>query len=112
MSDEKTATKTIMLSDGTAVEFRELTVSEWERMHQIKSNGDLEIAGETVTADALLMTWTITRAVLNPPDLVKVLLNGMEEGRIAETEMMDIHNAILDFTAERALARVAPKGTA
>ena len=32
MSDEKTATKTIMLSDGTAVEFRELTVSEWERI--------------------------------------------------------------------------------
>jgi hypothetical protein len=36
----------------------------------------------------------------------------MEEGRIAETEMIDLHNAILDFTAERVLARVTPKGQA
>ena len=42
MSDEKTATKTILLSDGTAVEFRELTKSEWERMERIKFGGSLE----------------------------------------------------------------------
>jgi len=112
MSDEKTATKTILLSDGTAVEFRELTKSEWERMERIKFGGSLEIGRETLTRDAVLMAWTITRAVLSPPDITNVLLSGMEEGRIAETEMIDLHNAILDFTAERVLARVSPTGRA
>jgi hypothetical protein len=111
MSDEKTATKTIVLSDGTAVEFRELTKSEWERMERIKS-GATKIGGETLTRDALLMAWTITRAVLSPPDITKVLLTGMEEGSIAEAEMIDLHNSILDFTAEQVLARVTPRGRA
>ena len=55
MSDEKTATKTILLSDGTVVEFRELTKSEWERMERIKFGGSLEIGRETLTRDAVLM---------------------------------------------------------
>jgi len=83
-----------------------------ERMERIKFGGSLEIGRETLTRDAVLMAWTITRAVLSPPDITNVLLSGMEEGRIAETEMIDLHNAILDFTAERVLARVTPTGRA
>ena len=105
-------TKTIALSDGTAVEFRELTKPERERMERIKSGGSLEVGGESLTRDAVLMAWTITSAVLSPPDITNVLLAGMEEGRLADAEMVDLHNAILDFTAEQVLARVTPRGRA
>ena len=58
---------TKLLSDGTAVVFRELTKSEWNGMEQIKTGGNLKICGETLTTDALVMLWTITRAVLSRP---------------------------------------------
>jgi hypothetical protein len=50
-------TKTIALSDGTKVKIRELTKPEWERMERIKSAGSIDVEGETLTTEALLMVW-------------------------------------------------------
>jgi hypothetical protein len=106
------ATKTIALSDGTKVKIRALTKSEWERMERIKSGGSIDVEGETLTSEALLIVWTITNAVKSPPRIIDVLFTGMEEGRIAKKEMIDLYTAIVDFTAERLLVDVTPKGRA
>jgi hypothetical protein len=104
------ATKTITLSDGTKVKIRALTKPEWERVERIKSGGSIDVEGETLTTEALLIVWTITSAVKSPPRIIDVLFTGVEEGRIAKNEMIDLHNAIVDFTAERLLADVTPTG--
>src|SRR4029453_18041285 len=95
------ATKTITLSDGTKVKIRALTKPEWERMERIKSGGSIDVEGETLTTEGLMIVWTITSAVKSPPRIIDVLFAGVEEGRIAKKEMIDLHNAIVDFTAER-----------
>jgi hypothetical protein len=46
------------------------------------------------------------------PSVIDVLFTGVEEGRIAKKEMIDLHNAIVDFAAERLLADVTPTGRA
>jgi hypothetical protein len=59
-----------------------------------------------------VIAWSITTAVTSPSSIIDVLFTGMEEGRIADAEMIDLHKAILDFTGSQLLAGMRPNGQA
>jgi hypothetical protein len=58
------------------------------------------------------MMYTITTAVLRSTKILDVLFDGMDAVRIDEVEMVELHNAIVDFTIEQLLAREPTKGQA
>jgi hypothetical protein len=98
-----------VLSDGTEISFRALTIAERDRLAKIQAGVSLEIADEILASDALVIAWTITTAVTSPSRILEILFAGMEAGRIAYAEMIDLHNAILDFSGGQRLAAVRPK---
>jgi hypothetical protein len=101
-----------VLSDGTKIHFRALTIAEGDRLARIQAGVSLEIADEILISEALVIAWTITTAVTSPSRIIDVLFAGMEEGRIADAEIIDLHNSILDFTGSQSLVGSAAKGQA
>jgi len=90
------------------ISFRALTIAERDRLAKIQAGVSLEIADEILTSQALMIAWTITTAVTSPPSILEVLFAGMEAGHIADAEMIDVYNAILDFTGGQLLEAVQP----
>jgi hypothetical protein len=83
-----------VLSDGTEISFRTLTITERDRLAKIQAGLSPEIADEILASEALVIAWTITTAVTSPSSILEILFAGMEAGRIADGEMIDLPNAV------------------
>ena len=83
-----------VLSDGTEISFRALTIAERDRLAKIQAGVSPEIADEILASEALVIVWTITTAVTSPSSILEILFAGMEAGRIADGEMIDLPNAV------------------
>jgi hypothetical protein len=114
MSDEKLfmAERAHLLSDGTEICFRALSQAEIARIESVKSRGSIDVERESLPPEVLVMMYTITTAVLRPTKVLDILFDGMDSGSLDEVEMVELHNAILDFTMEQLLAREPAKGRA
>jgi len=95
------------LSDGTEVVFRSLTEDEGEMLARIRESGDsIEVRGVTLPNDSLLLITAIPAVVISPPNILDVLMGKLEREQIAQREVVELYNAILDFSVKSGLTKL------
>jgi hypothetical protein len=97
------------LSDGTRAEFRALETTESTLLSKIHDGlRCIYISGERLDpiAHGLIL---VLRALVSPSPAE--LMEMLKAGQIKEGEVIDLYNAIVDFTSDQAMER-PPKGSA